>query len=350
MCTDFLLRASDGSVVNGRSMEFGSNLHSELLICGRGTPKHSRAPDREHGLRWTTTFGYIGMNVFGGPIVADGMNEAGLAVGCLWLPNITRYKQTVSDPAKALIADSFVSWALGNFATVAQVADALNAVEVWGDKKMETSLPLHFSIHDKAGDSIVIELLDGSPSVHRNPVAVLTNAPAFTWHLANIGTFVGLAAQDVNPITIGSEDFCPPGHGSGMRGLPGDSTPPSRFIRTVFQKNFAVPPDNNSAACNLAIHLLNTVDIPKGTSAALPTQNEQSKDDHTQWIVVKALTQQTFSFRTYDNPTMMQVDLAKLDFSTPGENTHPLPSTPVAIDITEKVSDLVPAQRPPSRL
>jgi choloylglycine hydrolase len=41
MCTDFLLLDKDNSVVNGRSMEYGLDLGSQILIGGRGTQKQS---------------------------------------------------------------------------------------------------------------------------------------------------------------------------------------------------------------------------------------------------------------------------------------------------------------------
>ncbi len=86
MCTDFLLLAGDASVVNGRSMEFGSDLKSELLIGGRGTEKLSPTPDLKDELHWTARYGYVGMNAYGKKIITDGMNEVGLSIGALWLP------------------------------------------------------------------------------------------------------------------------------------------------------------------------------------------------------------------------------------------------------------------------
>ena len=87
MCTDFLLQAADedDSVVNGRSMEFGEDLGSQILIGGRGTKKQSAAPDSpKGGLSWIAKYGYVGLNVakLGLPkLICDGMNEKGLSIG-----------------------------------------------------------------------------------------------------------------------------------------------------------------------------------------------------------------------------------------------------------------------------
>jgi choloylglycine hydrolase len=342
MCTDFLLLAADkdNSVVNGRSMEYGLNLGSQILIGGRGTHKQSATPDSDTGgLSWTAKHGYLGLNAAGlglKDMIADGMNEKGLSIGALWLPGYAQYNLAVNNNARALEVTLVTNWVLGNFATVAEVELGLKDIEVWGKVSQNTHMPLHFSIHDAHGSSAVLEFIaDNTQGLWRaNPVGVLTNSPPFTWQLSNIGNYAGLAALDAAPIEINGTPFPPPGHGSGMRGLPGDSTPPSRFVRIVFQKQFAKQPANNAEATSLALHLLNTVDIPRGTSAA---QNPLDGDDHTQWVVVKGLTAKTFSYRSADNPTLMQINFAELDLDDASEVGYKMPQEATCIDITEQL-------------
>jgi choloylglycine hydrolase len=134
MCTDFLLLAADNSVVIGRSMEFGQNLDSQIVVGGRGTKKASGTPTLPTGtdwLNWTAKYGYIGLNAgaLGPPtLIADGMNEKGLSIGALWLPGFTQYSLSVSDDAQALDVKLFAGWVLGNFATVAEVETGLTGV------------------------------------------------------------------------------------------------------------------------------------------------------------------------------------------------------------------------------
>ena len=347
MCTDFLLQAADenNSVIIGRSMEFGEDLGSQILVGGRGTKKHSAAPDSPlGGLRWTAKYGYVGLNVAGlglTHLICDGMNEKGLSIGALWLPSFTVYSPTVTDNAQALDVTHFTNWVLGNFATVTEVQAGLTGVQIWGNALLNAKVPMHFSIHDASGASVVIEFLAENPQgkVRPNTVGVLTNAPPFDWQLINIRNYVGLSSVDAQTITIGGNSYNPPGHGSGMRGVPGDSTPPSRFVRILFQKQFATQPENNTDAISQALHLLNTVDIPLGTSAA-KNEQEPSKgnDDYTQWVVVKALTAKTFSYRTACNPTLMQINFAELDLDHPHEKAFKMPNEATYIDITDQLS------------
>jgi choloylglycine hydrolase len=347
MCTDFLLQAADkdNSVVVGRSMEFGDDLGSQILVGGRGTKKQSAAPDSpKGGLSWTAKYGYVGLNVAGlelPHLICDGMNEKGLSIGALWLPGFTEYSPAVSNKAQALDVKHFANWVLGNFATVAEVEAGLTGVQIWGNASLSTHVPMHFSIHDASGTSVVIEFLADNPQgkVQPNTVGVLTNAPPFAWQLTNIGNYVGLSSVDAEPIAIGGNTYYPPGHGSGMRGVPGDSTPPSRFMRILFQKQFATQPANNTDAISQALHLLNTVDIPLGTSAAQQEQKpSKGNDDYTQWVVVKALTARTFSYRTAGNPTLMQINFADLDLDDAREVAYPMPQEVTYIDITEQLS------------
>ena len=354
MCTDFLLQAadSDNSVVVGRSMEFGEDLGSQILVGGRGTKKQSGAPGSLlGGLSWTAKYGYVGLNVGGlGPefehLIADGMNEKGLSIGALWLPGFTEYSPTVSNNAQALDVTHFANWVLGNFATVGEVSEGLTHVQIWGGSWLTSKVPMHFSIHDASGTSVVIEFLkDNTQGLEQlNTVGVLTNAPPFAWQLTNIRNYVGLSSVDAEPIKIGGHSYNPPGHGSGMRGVPGDSTPPSRFIRILFQKQFATQPANNADAGSLALHLLNTVDIPLGTSAAQLAPSK-GNDDYTQWVVVKALTAGTFSYRTACNPTLMQINFAELDLDNPREEVYQMPSEETYIDITEQLSHVKAGSR-----
>jgi hypothetical protein len=121
MYTDFLLLAGDkdNSVVIGRSMEFGEDLGSQILVGGRGTKKQSAAPDSPMGgLSWTAKYGYVGLNVAGlhlPKLICDGMNEKGLSIGALWLPVYTQYSPTVSSKVQALDVTDFTNWVLGNF-------------------------------------------------------------------------------------------------------------------------------------------------------------------------------------------------------------------------------------------
>ncbi|HVG58080.1 MAG TPA: choloylglycine hydrolase family protein [Hyalangium sp.] len=338
MCTDFLIVAADKTAVNGRSMEFGLNLDSKLLVRAVGDKFQSPSPKGLNGLSWTAKYGYVGLTARDFPVVVDGMNTQGLSTGSLWLPGSSY--PPVTNPSLALALEDFVGWVLGNFATVAEVQSALTQgqAQVWEGKWMTSLLPLHFPIHDAQGNSIVVEFMNGQVQFYPNPVGVLTNNPPFPMQLTNIGGYAGLTPWDAKPVEIGGQQFGPAGHGSGMMGLPGDSTPPSRFVRATYLKQYAQAPENAAEACNLAFHILNDVDIPRGTSRAMNPMINKEEDDYTQWVVVKDLTNKVLYTRFYGNMCVYSVNLSTLDFSQAAGKEYAVPSTPTSIDITSKLT------------
>jgi choloylglycine hydrolase len=133
--------------------------------------------------------------------------------------------------------------------------------------------------------------------------------------------------------------FTPTGHGSGLRGIPGDFTPPSRLIRTLFLKNSANQAKHARAARNLALHILNDIDIPKGVVRDKGALGGTS-DDYTQWVAVKDLTHRLYDYRRYEDLDLRRIDLKKIDFDTikSGFISEPPVGTHEATEITVVVT------------
>ena len=88
-------------------------------------------------------------------------------------------------------------------------------------------------VTDTQGKSIVIEFIEGEMKIFENPLGIITNAPTFDWHMTNLRNYVNLSAVTIPNKKIEDLDFAALGAGSGMIGLPGDFTPPSRFVRAT---------------------------------------------------------------------------------------------------------------------
>ncbi len=315
-CTDFALRAKDGTVVNGRSMEFPIDLKSRIKIVPQGTHFAPEVAPGTPGISWDTKYGFIGVNAFGlENVFVDGFNEKGLAIGGLMF-NGAEYQAPV--PGKSLPLDGLSAWALGNFATVAEVKAALPTVAICPSSlKQVKEMGLHIAFHDAAGQNLVVEFIGGEVKVYDNPIGVLTNRPEFPWQMNNLRNYVNLNAKDVDSKTLNGVKIEAMGVGSGMHGLPGDWTPPSRFVRVAYSLDAALPPKNAAEAVNLAEHLLNIVDIPKG---AIKEPTELPLYDlygYAQWVVIKDLTDKALYYKTYDNTAWKSLELMKYPL-TPG--------------------------------
>lgn len=338
-CTDFQIKTTDGNVIIGRSMEFAIELDSEVLVYPRGESVTSTAPGGKEGLSWRSKYGFIAVTMFGKEGINDGMNEEGLSFGYLWFGEAKYNKVAKDEISKALGITYLGSWILGNFSTVDEVKEAIKKVRVFEETfpTLDMIPPLHVALHDAKGKSIVIEFIDGETVIYDNPLGVLTNSPSFDWHITNLRNYVNITAFDSKPITIGGMTIKSTGQGSGLIGMPGDWTSPSRFVRAVMFVNLADPVDKAEDGINLAEHILNTVDIPLGDIK--DASSKELKEGYTQWVVVKDLKDKIFYFRTYRNLSLRGIDMKKLNLNQ-GSKTRSIPLNTEdngVIDITDRL-------------
>ena len=328
-CTAFHLSSQDGARIYCRSLEFGFPLESELLIVPRTTKYKATTPS--DGMSWQVKYGYVGMNQsFLPTVVSDGMNEKGLVVGCLYLPGFAEYQAPDAKRAsKSLHSADLASFLLGTCASVAEARAAIASVLVIQAPLPNTTfiLPLHFIVSDASGACIAVEYIAGRLNVHDNPVGVLTNSPSFDWHLTNLGNYVNLSAMNAPPLTLGNFQAKPFGQGSGMLGLPGDLTPPSRFVRAALFSKFAEPSNTAPDAVRLGFHLLNTFDISPGlvrAQSAAPTPMGKPELERTEWVIVHDQTNLRTYFRSFESLQIQSVELASLHLEEPGVRSIPL--------------------------
>src|SRR5581483_10044897 len=83
-CTGVTIKPKDGSVIFARTLEFAKDLKSKFIVVPRDQEHVGTAPGNMPGLRWTSKYGVVGINAFDMPVVIDGLNEQGLAVGLFY--------------------------------------------------------------------------------------------------------------------------------------------------------------------------------------------------------------------------------------------------------------------------
>ncbi|MGA2313888.1 MAG: choloylglycine hydrolase family protein [Xanthobacteraceae bacterium] len=311
-CTGIRLIAKDGGVIAARSLEFGFDLHSDVMVVPVGTMLTGTLPDGGKGISYKTKYGFVGANAEGMTAIVDGINDQGLYVGLFYFPDYASYTDATKDnAARAMAPHEYANWLLGNFATVDEVKanfDKVVLVPVIVEA-IEQVAPVHFVVHDRSGKSVVIEPLNKSLKIYDNPLGVVTNSPTFDWHMTNLRNYVNLTATNVPPINLGGVRLAQFGQGSGLRGLPGDFTPPSRFVRAVAFSQSAIRSDTAAQAALQAFHILNNFDIPYG--AVREVDNGQMHAEATTWTSASDLKNLRWYFRTYDDQSIRSVDLAK---------------------------------------
>ncbi|MEI7982834.1 MAG: choloylglycine hydrolase family protein, partial [Bacteroidota bacterium] len=319
-CTIFRMKAKDGNMILARSMEFGVNLNYDLIVVPRNKPFFSPSPVSKLGLKWTTKNGYVGVACMGMEFgVSDGMNEKGLSVSVLWYESDMQYQSVApADSSKALAQVMFSDWALGNFSSVDEVKSAISEVKVFfysDPSKMKMPVTVHFIVYDTQGACIVVEYDKGQCNIYDNPLGIMTNSPSLPWHYTNLRQYIGLENTNPIPIKAGGFTFNPTGHGDGMVGIPGDYTPPSRFVRLAMFEKFVARQPDAASNLNLCQHVINTFTIPFGIIVDKDPNGNIVSSESTQWVTFRDLTNRIYYFNTYENPTLRKIDLTKLDFS-----------------------------------
>jgi len=339
MCTDLRLVKLDSIHVSARTMDFAQELGSRLQVVPVGQHRRATATGTSvEALSWTNTLGYVALDAYGFDWVAcDGLNAAGLSIGTLWLPETdlpTTPPQDGQLPAIDLI--NFGAWLLGTCSTVKDVRDAFGRVQIWNaragllwptgqpmpawaDALKDFAFPMHLAIHDAHGGDLVIEFLDGSPVFHDNPIGVCTNSPTLDWHLTNLRNYVELSNIESKPVDLMGIEMKPTGNGTGLLGMPGDVTPPSRFVRATVLSEVATSAKDSRDAVNQAFHSLELCSVPRHVAAS---------GDYTQWSVARDHDNLVYYVRTYDAWTTDAHDLKALgvmDAATP-RTARPLPS------------------------
>lgn len=335
-CTGIMLKAGDGTVVRARTMEFGSALESDIIIAPRGY-HFAAAEGAPEGLQWTSKYAFVATNPLGMPAAVDGVNEKGLSGGIFYFPGYADFPAP-STANKTLGSWDVVTYALSMATTAEEAAEIVTKVGVSAFKVSQWDItpPTHYFFADASGKAVVLEITAAGPHVYPSPLGVITNAPGYDWHMTNLSNYVGLSDMLPAPEKVGGVVVSAFGQGQGMRGLPGDFTPPSRFVRAVAFTTTALPSPTAQDAVFTAFHLLNNFDIPKGAVRAV--DNGKTSVEYTEWTSAADVTHRRFYVRTFQDSSIRMVDLMRSNLDAKDIVT-------IKLNQQEKITDLTPAAK-----
>ena len=326
-CTGITLTSGDGSYIVARTIEWGgSNLNSVYVVVPRGYVQQSYTPDGIDGLTFSARYGYVGVAVERREFVAEGVNEKGLSAGLFYFPGYGKYVDFVASQKSSSIADlQLVSWLLGCCGSVDEVKAAMRGVRVISvDPRGGT---VHWRFADSSGRQLVLEIVDGVPVFYENVLGVLTNSPGFEWQLTNLNNYINLYPGTASSRRFGGIDLSSFGAGSGFLGIPGDVTPPSRFVRAAFYQVTAPQQDSALSTVLQCFHILNNFDIPIGIEFS-SDQRPTDIPSATQWTSVTDISNRIFYYRTMYNCVIRSIDLNTIDFDRVAYRAVPLDGVP----------------------
>ena len=342
-CTGIRLFAEDGTVVYGRTMEWGAfDLNSRVAVIPRGHAFAGLTPDGDNGKTWEAKYGAVALDMLGHDWFADGMNEAGLAVGLFYHPGFAEYPEYDPNQADKTISPmDVVGYLLTQFATIEEVRGGLEDVRIANVLEALVGIPdsAHWMVTEPSGASIVIEYANGQVRFFENRLGVITNAPTYDWHLTNLRNYLNLSAVSLPAISIAEMDFAPLGAGSGMIGLPGDNTPPSRFVRAVAWTQTARPTPTSSETVYEALRILDNFNLPLGAAegSGAAASDLEGMRSSTIWTSVWDLEAEALYFHTQHNRRLRKVSVDGLEF-----DNDSIRHIPLEREKAQDIEDLTP--------
>jgi len=194
--------------------------------------------------------------------------------------------------------------------------------------------PVHAVVHDTVGKSLVIEYVNGTLHMYDNLLGVITNAPTFDWHLINLQNYITITNKNVDEKLLHELKLVPLGQGSGMLGLPGDFTSPSRFVRATAFSQSVVQLKDEADARDTVFHVLDLFNIPIGVVREMA--DGEVHYDYIEWTSASDLMNKRYYFHTYNNRQIHQVDLMSMDLDAKEPVIIPMAHMPTVIDITPR--------------
>lgn len=280
MCTALTYFDSASRPYLARSLELNLLMPYDLVAVPAGVALSSTVPGKDP-VKWTSAHSLVAISAAksGKPgsqsiedySLFDGTNDAGLTTNFNAFSN--DYEPPLPDVPSVLEAADLCLWILSQFSKVAEVRSALKSLPVNPTRLPvcgNVPYPMHGMITDAEGQSVVLEFEQDSLKVIDNPVHVMTNNPAFDWHLTNLNNWTQLDNTDKSSSTFGSLDVAQPDSGIAIGGLPSSNTAVDRFVRAAYYSKFAAKVDDPDDALTILSHVINNFDRPRGATVDPP--------------------------------------------------------------------------------
>ena len=117
-------------------------------------------------------------------------------------------------------------------------------------------------------------------------------------------------------------NFAPLGGGSGMIGLPGDFTPPSRFVRAVAFSKTARPTPTGDETVYELFRILDNFNVPLGAAEGEGEAATKGMRSSTIWTTAWDTRNKALYYHTQNNRRVRKVDFGKIDFSSGREKVR----------------------------
>jgi penicillin V acylase-like amidase (Ntn superfamily) len=330
-CTSLIISDANGNYYQGRTMEFSAKIPTNLTYLPAGYKIVSATPDNKQAMIFNTKYPVLGMTLDAVPnakqsTLVEGANDQGLTFSLNAFYDFTSAPwtamPTTTNASKILSGADFGNWVVGNFKSVAEVKTALAGIDgqIWLPViQMMGNVPVpgHYAIYDKTGGALVVEFVNNKMNVYDNPVGVLTNGPAFPWHLTNLSNYT-FNNVDKNTAQLGKLKINSTDSGNALQALPSAQTSPGRFVKAAFYANYVEKGKTPDQAILQLSHIMNNFDRPTGLTMDPPGSfgdgppGTSASSEVTWWTVMNDTSKNLFYVRSKNSLNWTVLDFAKL--------------------------------------
>ncbi len=288
-CSRILWNDNDLGVFVARTMDWPESTEPILTVFPRGMKRDAGRIGSEvvvegNAATWTSKYGSMITQVYAIG-ASDGFNERGLGVHVLYLRATDFGPRIVSKPG--VHAGLWAQYLLDNAATVEEALDLHAEIQVVMVEAHGHKATVHLAIEDAAGDSAIIEYLDGKPVIHHGrQYQIMTNDPTYDEQLA----------------LLRKQDYSKPDMNMP---LPGNVNAIDRFQRAAYYKAVLPKPENEREAVAGVLAIARNVSVPFGA----PYRDFGVYN--TEFRTVINLTSKRYYFELTDQPNVIWADLSK---------------------------------------
>ena len=309
MCTS--ISFSHGHHYFGRNLDLDYELKPDVVIVPRNKVLPFKALpslSNHHAI-----YG-VGMLLGDYPFYYDCANEYGLCFAGLNFPG-NAVVNPVLEGKINLAPYELPLYLLGKYKTVKEAREDLKKINL-ADLPFSPQLPLatlHYMLCDK-DDCVVIEQTKNGFEVFDDPFHVLTNNPPYPYHAMRMNDFMGCSVNDPVNRFSPSLDLKPYGKAMGALGIPGDSSPSSRFIKEAFLlaniqgygEEGNMKEEDSERNVSQCFHLLNSVSTLKGEC-----MTDNGHFEYTIYSSIYDATNKKLFVKTYANSQLQRFDLTE---------------------------------------
>lgn len=323
-CSAFSWETADGKRLFGRNLDFNRLAEGTgVTYLPRKTEIYTYGTSLENTLRedtkMETAFAAVGIGtlILGStPALYEGINEKGLMGAQLYYRGFSHFEEGEQRGRRPVQPPFLVTYLLGSCGSVSEAVRELKERICLSGRSMLGMVPtLHWIFSDRSGETVIVEPDRDGLHVYRDTMGVMTNSPGYPWHRTNLLNYAGLRELDYDALSINGDMLPQCFSGSGMRGLPGDWSSPSRFVRLSFLKQFCGKGRSEAEGVARMFRIFAGVAFPLGmvkvSEPGTVTEYDRgvTEFDYTVYTCVMCAESLRFYWLTYENSRIRYVDL-----------------------------------------